>query len=221
MSWGGCVWTNERRQFNLMEKRKDRRKQARRETASQMGDVRPQENVFDPFMSASTVQQPRVCFFEESSSGFILLHKPWEESDLSRVCPQGAASDGNTWLTHKRNHRPSPRTTSKQHWLWRGRERKPTIRRIFSSRKGAPVQQRQRHGERGGSFLLKRSKNPQEGDDQNTEGLSHAKDQRLQGDHPLPRSLVHACDGSTFTRRKREKKRHFTWEYRKSLRFSD
>lgn len=65
---------------NLMEKRKDRRKQARRETASQTGDVRPQENVFDPFMSASTVQQPRVCFFEESSSGFIILHKPWEES---------------------------------------------------------------------------------------------------------------------------------------------
>lgn len=64
-----------------MEKRKDRRKQARREAASQTGDVRPQENLFDPFMSASTVQEPRVCFFEESSSGFLLLHKPREESE--------------------------------------------------------------------------------------------------------------------------------------------
>lgn len=73
---------------------------------------------------------------------------------------------------------------------------------VSRSREGALVQERQRHGERGASLLLKRSKDPEEGDDKNTKGLSHSENKRLQGDHPLPRSLVHSRDGGAFKQSK-------------------
>lgn len=73
---------------------------------------------------------------------------------------------------------------------------------VSRSREGALVQERQRHGERGASFLLKRSEDPEEGNDKNTEGLSHSENKSLQGDHPLPRSLVHSRDGGAFKQSK-------------------
>lgn len=72
---------------------------------------------------------------------------------------------------------------------------------IFRSRKGAVVHERQHCGKR---LLLKCCKNPEEGDDKNKERLSHSKNKSLQGYHPLPCSLVHPCNGSTFKQRKTE-----------------
>lgn len=46
--------------------------------------------------------------------------------------------------------------------------------------------------------LLKGGEHPEEGDDEDTEGLSHTENKRFQRDHPLPRRLVHACYGRTF-----------------------
>lgn len=45
--------------------------------------------------------------------------------------------------------------------------------------------------------MLKGGQNPEKGDDQDAEGLTHTEDKRLQGEHGLPRRLVHARYGRT------------------------
>lgn len=63
------VTSNElrRKRVNRNVKKHNRgKKQAPDKQPVRRENLRPQENVFDPFISASTVQQPRVCFFEGS-----------------------------------------------------------------------------------------------------------------------------------------------------------